>query len=80
MQEVKDKLAENEELSASDIDTAVEYVARKIMRTNILKEEKRTSGRQIDELRSEVEVGVLPRVHGSLFSEEARHNVYQLPL
>jgi polyribonucleotide nucleotidyltransferase len=66
MQEVKDKLAENEELSASDIDTAVEYVARKIMRTNILKEEKRTSGRQLDEIRDlEVEVGVLPRVHGS---------------
>jgi polyribonucleotide nucleotidyltransferase len=66
MQEVKDKLAENEELSASDIDTAVEYVARKIMRTNILKEGKRTSGRNIDEIRDlEVEVGVLPRVHGS---------------
>jgi polyribonucleotide nucleotidyltransferase len=66
MQEIKDKLAENEELSSSDIDTAVEYVARKIMRNNVLKDDKRTSGRKLDEIRDlEVEVGILPRVHGS---------------
>lgn len=51
---------------ASDIDTAVEYVARKIMRANIMSDDKRTSGRKLDEIRDlEIEIGVLPRVHGS---------------
>jgi len=64
---IKTSLSEaDSELSANDIDTAVEYVARKIMRENILKDEKRTSGRTLDEIRDlEVEVGLLPRVHGS---------------
>lgn len=63
---VKEKLAEDSELSASDIETAVEYIARKIMRENVLKNENRTSGRAVDEVRElEIEVGLLPRVHGS---------------
>lgn len=45
---------------------AVEYVARKLMREGVLTSEKRTSGRKIDEIRElDIEVGVLPRVHGS---------------
>lgn len=52
--------------TASEIDTAVEYVTRKIMRAGVLNEAKRSSGRALDEVRDlEIEIGVLPRVHGS---------------
>lgn len=45
---------------------AFEYVARKIVRAMALDSEERTSGRQLDEIRPlKIEVGVLPRVHGS---------------
>ncbi len=69
--EISAKMAEDtnaDKLVATngEIDTAVEYVASKIMRENILNESKRTSGRALDEIRDlEIEVGVLPRVHGS---------------
>lgn len=54
------------EFSKNAISEAVEYLARKIMREGVLKDEKRTSGRKLDEIRDlEIEVGVLPRVHGS---------------
>lgn len=72
MQELKNEIAEGyseddeNAPSAYDIDTAVEYVARKIMRENVLKENKRTSGRELNEFRDlEIDVNVLPRVHGS---------------
>jgi len=63
----------NEELAATggkantnDIETAVEYVARKLMRAMVLDKEQRTSGRALNEVRElKIEVGVLPRVHGS---------------
>ncbi len=54
-----------------DIDTdmveeAVEKKAKQIMRKLVMKEEKRLSGRKLDEIRPlKIEVGVLPRVHGS---------------
>jgi len=59
-----------EAYTSQDIDSAVEYVARKIVRKMALEGEQRTSGRALDEIRElRVEVGVLPRVHGSaLFS------------
>lgn len=59
--------AESEEVyKQSEVRAAIEYLARKIMREGVLKEEKRTSGRKLDEVRKlTIEVGVLPRVHGS---------------
>jgi polyribonucleotide nucleotidyltransferase len=61
-----DVLAKKPDYKMSDIDAVVEYIARKIMRKNVLESEKRTSGRKLDEVRElEIEVGVLPRVHGS---------------
>lgn len=77
MKEIKKELADGDEttagetakeakFSASDIDTAVEYVARKLMRKAVLQEEKRTSGRKLDEVRElEIDIDLLPRVHGS---------------
>lgn len=67
MKSIKAELqTSDEELTASDIDTAVEYVGRKIMRTNVIKDEKRTSGRKLNEIRElEIDIDVLPRVHGS---------------
>lgn len=64
---VKEK---GEEISKIDAEVAVEYIARKIMRGNILTSEQRTSGRRMDEIRElQIDIGVLPRVHGSaLFS------------
>lgn len=64
--DVAEKNADNEELTSGMIDEAVEYVARKIMRAGVLSSDKRTSGRKLDEIRElSIEVGVLPRVHGS---------------
>lgn len=69
---VKSEIVEKSEGSVSnaDADAAVEYVARMIMRKNVLESDKRTSGRKLDEIRElKIDVGVLPRVHGStLFS------------
>jgi polyribonucleotide nucleotidyltransferase len=67
MKAIKAELLEGDaELAVSDIDTAVEYVGRKIMRTNVMTEEKRTSGRKLTEIRElEIDVDLLPRVHGS---------------
>jgi len=54
------------DFSARDVEFAVEYIARKVMRAGIMTEGKRTSGRKLTEIRElKVEVGVLPRVHGS---------------
>ncbi len=53
-----------------DMDAAVEYVARGILREGILKDSKRVSNRKLDEIRElKADVDVLPTVHGSaLFS------------
>lgn len=57
---------EENAFSAGQVYEAIDYVARKIMRKFVLSDEKRTSGRKLDEIRElEIEVGVLPRVHGS---------------
>lgn len=53
-------------VSKQNATDALEYIARKIMREGVLKEEKRTSGRELTEIRPiSIDVGVLPRVHGS---------------
>ena len=64
---LKNELVKSDEtLTVSDVDTAVEYIARKIMRENVLKTEKRTSNRKLDEIRDlEIDLDLLPRVHGS---------------
>ncbi len=57
---------EEDEYSKSDVLNAVEYLARKLTRNMVLKEEKRVSGRRLDEIRNiDIEIDVLPRVHGS---------------
>jgi polyribonucleotide nucleotidyltransferase len=64
----KDFQEQNIELGWTDnqIAEAIEYVARKIMRSGILQSSKRTDDRELEEIRElEIEVGVLPRVHGS---------------
>lgn len=64
---LKDKIiASDETLTSTDVDKAVEYVTRYQMRKDVLTEDKRSSGRKMDEIRElEIEVDVLPRVHGS---------------
>jgi len=61
---------ENSEIAKKDIQEAIDYVSRSVLREGILKEDKRSHGRGLDEVRKlNIEVGVLPRVHGSaLFS------------
>lgn len=50
----------------ADMARALHEIEKRAMRTMILAEKKRTDGRRPDELRSiSIEVGVLPRTHGS---------------
>lgn len=57
---------EEEGWDANAINSAIEYVAKKYVRNLILKEGKRVTGRELDEIRPlYIEAGVLPRVHGS---------------
>ncbi len=66
--EIKETLeSEHEgEYSKSNIDLAVDYVAKEITRSRILENDERKSGRGMDEVRTlEMRVGVLPRSHGS---------------
>lgn len=71
--DLAEKLAEELALADSDekvdtdaIEEATEYVARKILRAMVLEESKRPSGRSLDQIRPlKIEVGALPRVHGS---------------
>ncbi len=70
MQEIKtevvEKHLEEEGWDEGSIGSALDYVAKKHVRSLILKEEKRVSGRTLNEIRPlHIEVGVLPRVHGS---------------
>ncbi len=68
---IKNKIFEGlgeteDDITLGDVSEAVEYVAKKVMREGVIKNEKRTSGRKIDEIRElEIETGILPRVHGS---------------
>jgi polyribonucleotide nucleotidyltransferase len=63
---VDEMIAADETLIKHEVETAVDYVAMKMMREAVLKDEKRTSGRKLDEFRElAIETGLLPRVHGS---------------
>ena len=63
---VNELMTKDEELSKGDAETAVDYVAMKLMRESVLKEEKRTSGRKLTEFRElKIEVGELTQLHGS---------------
>lgn len=64
--EIVENSTEEAPVSDHEADTAVEYVARKIMRKNVLDKDKRSSGRKLDEIRKiDIETSLLPRVHGS---------------
>ncbi|MEK7202032.1 MAG: polyribonucleotide nucleotidyltransferase [Patescibacteria group bacterium] len=55
-----------EEFEAGQVIEAVELAFHKAIRTLILEKKQRPDGRKMDEVRSlEIEVGVLPRVHGT---------------
>lgn len=58
------------QLDKKTITVAFEKVFYKIIRDNVIKREKRADGRRIDEIRAlNLEVGVLPRTHGSAIFE-----------
>jgi polyribonucleotide nucleotidyltransferase len=71
LNKVKAKLiAESKEsespISEHDVNMAVEYIARKALRQAVMEENKRVSGRALDEIRPlNGEIDVLPTVHGS---------------
>lgn len=70
LQEIKDEVLEKhkdeEGWDTGSISSALDYVSKKYVRNLILTEEKRVTGRKLDEIRPlYIEVGVLPRVHGS---------------
>lgn len=69
-QMVEKYVSDDTEYTPMDVDKAVEYIARKILRDGVLNEEKRVSGRGLEEIRSlTADVDVLPTVHGTgLFS------------
>lgn len=54
------------EFTSMDISNALDYVARKILRAEVLSNNKRVSGRALEEIRPlQGEIDVLPTVHGS---------------
>lgn len=58
--------SEDDELEASEVNQIVGDLSKKIVRNRILDGEPRIDGRAHDRVRElEIEVGVLPRVHGS---------------
>jgi polyribonucleotide nucleotidyltransferase len=55
-----------DEYNQSEIIKTVDYLTKKLIKEYVLKNKKRIDGRKLDELRKiSVEVGVLPRTHGS---------------
>jgi polyribonucleotide nucleotidyltransferase len=68
--ELAEKLAteggEGTKVDTAAIEEAFEYIARRLLRDMALQSEKRSSGRNLNEIRPlRIETGVLPRVHGS---------------
>jgi|SRR5579885_577092 len=61
------KMAEpTKEVDKRVLSKALEYVMYKMIRSDVLKKQKRVDGRKIDQIRDiSIEVGVLPRTHGS---------------
>lgn len=59
---------ENEPFSENEIVEATEYVLRYLLRKSVIEENKRISGRGLDQIRElNAEVDVLPVVHGSAY-------------
>ncbi len=57
-------------LTKSEMAEILDQVLKEAVREDILKNEKRLDGRALDEVRSlEIEVGILPRTHGSALFE-----------
>ncbi len=55
-----------DEYNQSEIIKTIDYLTKKLIKEYVLKNKKRIDGRKLDELRKiSVEVGVLPRTHGS---------------
>lgn len=79
LEEKQSEESESDAYSGGQVMEAIDYIARKIMRKGVLEEEKRTSGRKLDEVRElEVEVGVLPRVHGSAIFRRGKTQVLSI--
>ncbi len=58
--------AKYEAAQKSEIPGIIENLVYKVLRTNVLEKDLRADGRKLDEIRPlDVQVGVLPRVHGS---------------
>jgi polyribonucleotide nucleotidyltransferase len=56
------------EFSKSQVSAVVEKLMKNLVREGILNEDKRTSGRKLDEVRDiNCRTGILPRTHGSAF-------------
>jgi polyribonucleotide nucleotidyltransferase len=57
---------ETEEVKEFDIHLAVDYVAKKLLRSGVLQEQTRVSGRALEEIRPlSASTDILPTVHGS---------------
>ena len=66
VEEYKKSLAEKYPENKNQIPQAVEYLFKKILREKTLQDKKRVDGRKYLDIRPiEVEVGLLPRTHGS---------------
>lgn len=80
------KIYEHEKAAHSEIEfdktvlaKAVEYAMFKIIRSNVIKKKERPDGRKIDEIRPlHIEVGVLPRTHGSAVFERGLTQVLSI--
>jgi polyribonucleotide nucleotidyltransferase len=63
---IADFYKDNEKVTSSILDTAINNVKSKILRTQILVESKRIDGRKLDEVRNVSTIlSLLPRAHGS---------------
>jgi polyribonucleotide nucleotidyltransferase len=69
-EEISESYEENEEVSSFEVSEATEYIARKFLREAIMKNDKRVSGRKLEQIRElSADIDILPTVHGSaLFS------------
>jgi polyribonucleotide nucleotidyltransferase len=81
LDEVVSSVAEGskEELDKKEIAKALDYVTKKMIRERILETKKRLDGRGEDEIRPiSIEVGVLPRTHGSAIFQRGTTQVLSI--
>lgn len=63
---VMEKQGEEPTFSSAQVSGAIDSLSKKMIKENVLKTKVRIDGRKLDEVRQiDVEVGVLPRVHGT---------------